>query len=237
VGYTKLFSELIMSTVWREPDHVRILWITMLAIKDRWHKVNASLPGLADAARISMDECQDALKILSSPDQYSRTQENEGRRIVPIDGGWEILNGEKYRNKMSLDERREYNRIKQQEYREKAKMSKSCVQSGTKSAHTETDTEASKTLGQNSAEFDLFWSAYPRKIKKKDAVRVWAKMSTDDMAKAKSDVEKRIKGDPQWTRDNGTFVPYPATYLNGEQWNDEWTPKDEPMSRAMRASM
>jgi len=134
-----------MSTIWREPDHVRILWITMLAIKDRWHVVNASVPGLADAARISIKQCEEALEILSSPDPHSRSKEFEGRRIDECDGGWVILNGEKYRNKMSLDERREYNRIKQQEYRARAKAdadaSRTYVQSSTESAHTEADTE------------------------------------------------------------------------------------------------
>lgn len=32
-----------------------------------------------------------------SPDAYSRTPDNEGRRIEPIDGGWRLLNHEKYR--------------------------------------------------------------------------------------------------------------------------------------------
>jgi len=129
MGYTKLFTEIIMSTIWREPDHVRLLWITMLALKDRWHIVNASLPGLADSARITIPQCQKALEVLASPDPHSRTKDHEGRRIEECDGGWVILNGEKYRNKMSLDERREYQRIKQQEYRDRQKNVKSCLQS------------------------------------------------------------------------------------------------------------
>lgn len=148
MGYTKLFTEIIMSTVWREPDHVRLLWITMLALKDRWHIVNASVPGLADSARITLEECKNAIQVLSSPDPYSRTKDFEGRRIAPCDGGWEILNGEKYRNKMSVDERREYNRIKQQEYRDRKKNNvKSCVQNSTQCTHTEAeaDTKAKKS--------------------------------------------------------------------------------------------
>jgi len=149
VGYTKLFSEIIMSTIWREPNHVRLVWITMLAMKDRWHRVEASLPGLADAARVSIEDCEAALKVLAAPDKYSRTTEYDGRRIEKDGGGWCILNGEKWRNKMSLDERREYNRLKQREYRQKNKdkaegnqhLSTSCQQKSTKSAHTDTDTD------------------------------------------------------------------------------------------------
>ena len=123
-GYTKLFGSLIGSTIWREPDHVRLVWITMLAMKDRHHIVEASVPGLADFARVSLDKCQEALAILEAPDQYSRSKEHDGRRIQAIDGGWVILNGEKYRQKMNVDERREANRVYQQRYRAKNKAPK-----------------------------------------------------------------------------------------------------------------
>lgn len=121
MGYTKLFSEIIGSTVWREPDHVRLVWITMLACRDAQDTVQASIPGLADFARVPLDKCEDALARLSSPDPYSRTTTHEGRRIEKCDGGWRILNAEKYRKKMSLDERREYKRLKAREYRANAK--------------------------------------------------------------------------------------------------------------------
>jgi len=120
-GYTKLFSSLIGSTVWREPDHVRLVWITMLALRNQFHVVEASIPGLADFARVPMDKCQEALAVLMAPDPYSRTKDHEGRRIREVDGGWEILNGGKYRAMMNADERREANRIYQQRHQAKKK--------------------------------------------------------------------------------------------------------------------
>ena len=51
-GYTKLHSNIIHSTIWRAPNHVRLVWITMLALCDRDGVVEASVPGLADAARV-----------------------------------------------------------------------------------------------------------------------------------------------------------------------------------------
>jgi len=98
-SYTKLFNTIIHSTIWREDDKTRILWITMLAMSDESGAVISSLPGLADAARISVGECAESLKKLMQPDPFSRTQEHEGRRIVQIDGGWYVLNRSKYRDK------------------------------------------------------------------------------------------------------------------------------------------
>ena len=96
--YTKLFSSITESTIWREADHIRLVWITMLAMADRKGRVWASVPGLADRARVSIESCVEALERLQSPDEWSRTEDNEGRRIAKIDGGWILLNHEKYRN-------------------------------------------------------------------------------------------------------------------------------------------
>ena len=109
------------STVWQENKETRLVWITMLAMKNRWHVVEASVPGLAKRAGVTVEECEEALRRLSAPDPYSRTKDHEGRRIKAVEGGWEILNGEPYRLKMSVEERREYKRLKQAEYRARKK--------------------------------------------------------------------------------------------------------------------
>jgi hypothetical protein len=122
MGYAKLFDEIIHSTIWRAPRHVRLLWVTMLAIADANGEVMASIPGLADAARIEVEECEDALKILNTPDKYSRTQDLEGRRIIPIDGGWLLVNYTKYRKKLSREDTNAKNAERQARYRERQKI-------------------------------------------------------------------------------------------------------------------
>lgn len=118
-GYTKLFASILHSTIWREPAHVRLVWITMLAMSDRDGVVEASVPGLADMARVSIEECQDALSSLSSPDDHSRSKDHEGRRITEIRGGWTILNYGYYRDKQSAEAAREKNAERVQRYRER----------------------------------------------------------------------------------------------------------------------
>lgn len=109
-GYTKLFSHIVHSTIWREPDHVRIVWVTMLALKDSHGDVMASVPGLADAARVTEEQCDDALKRLTAPDPRSRSKDLDGRRLVEIDGGWHCVNHDKYKRMMSIEDRRERDR-------------------------------------------------------------------------------------------------------------------------------
>lgn len=69
----------------------------MLAMADSKGRVWASVPGLANRARISVEAAREAISTFLSPDPDSRTPDHEGRRIEPIDGGWRLLNHEKYR--------------------------------------------------------------------------------------------------------------------------------------------
>ncbi len=148
-GYTKLFSSILASTIWREDDKTRIVWITLLAMSDKDGIADGSVPGLADFARVSVADCRAALNKLASPDPDSRSKEYEGRRIEIIDGGWRILNHAKYRAKLNEDERREYLRKKQAEHRTKAgnvntvstNVNK-CQQMSTLSTHTDADADA-----------------------------------------------------------------------------------------------
>jgi uncharacterized phage protein (TIGR02220 family) len=119
-GYTKLFNSILASTIWREDDKTRIVWITLLAMSDKNGICETSIPSLADIARVTLPDCEAALDKLKAPDSYSRTKEHQGRRIEECDGGFRLLNHAKYRAKMSADERREYNRVKQAEHRQKS---------------------------------------------------------------------------------------------------------------------
>lgn len=107
MSYTKLFASIVHSTIWQEPDHVRLVWVTMLAMANRDGVVEASVPGLARAAGESIEDTEDALRRFQEPDKYSRTPDNEGRRIEAVPGGWRLLNHALYRGKASREEARE----------------------------------------------------------------------------------------------------------------------------------
>ena len=119
--YTKLFQRILYSTIWSEDDKTRIVWITMLAMADSEGNIASSIPGLSRAANVDMESVQNAIAKFLSPDEYSGTKDHEGRRVEEIEGGWRLLNHAKYRNLMSLEHRRDYNRLKQQEYRIRVK--------------------------------------------------------------------------------------------------------------------
>jgi hypothetical protein len=118
-GYTKLFSDIVTSTIWQEPNDCRVLWITMLALKDRHNICRATVPSLAQLSGITIETAEQYLEKFQRPDKYSRSQEHEGRRIAPAEGGWLILNGEKYQDRLSAEDRRE--QVRQAVARHRAK--------------------------------------------------------------------------------------------------------------------
>lgn len=117
MSYVKLFGSILDSTIWQTAPHVKVTWITLLAMKDRDGEVESSIPFLAKRAGVTIEQATESLAIFLAPDPWSRTSDHEGRRIEETDHGWRILNHEKYRDKESEAERREKGAERQRRYR------------------------------------------------------------------------------------------------------------------------
>jgi hypothetical protein len=82
--------------------------------------------------------------------------------------------------------------------------------------------------------FETFWKNYPRKEGKEKARKAFAKVSAPiDVLLAAVEQHKKST---QWTKDNGQFIPHPATWLNGKRWEDQLEPDAAaPNSRELDA--
>jgi hypothetical protein len=70
--------------------------------------------------------------------------------------------------------------------------------------------------------FDAFWAAYPRKTGKGAARKSWDRLGPDrELAEAIIAAVRAQERNPQWLRDDGRFIPHPATWLNQRRWEDE----------------
>jgi len=253
-GFTKLQSSMINSTVWRAPDHVRLLWVTMLCMCDKNGNVESSIPGLADAARISLDRCINGLEHLSNPDQYSRSKEHEGRRIKEVDGGWLLLNYIKYRGMLTKEKIRDQTRDRVKKHRERnatVTQVTQCNASNASNAQSEAYAESEAESGPKareekkaknkqkrnsgySANFESWWKVYPKKRNKPGAWKAW-KANLTNLASIERmlhnlDIQSKSW---DWTQEGGQYIPYPASYLNAHGWNDnlQASPAAAPKSR------
>lgn len=95
INYTILKSSIIYSSIWMEDSDTRIVWFTLLAMRNKDGEVFSSIVGLAHVARVDLDTTKKAIRKFLAPDPESTTKEHDGRRIEEIQGGWRLLNHEK----------------------------------------------------------------------------------------------------------------------------------------------
>jgi hypothetical protein len=97
-AFVPLFSQILDSSIWSEPHATVRVWITLLAAAsgpDHLAKFSSSR-SLAHRARVTIAECENALRVLEQPDPYSTIAAYAGQRIQRVHGGWIILNGDFY---------------------------------------------------------------------------------------------------------------------------------------------
>ena len=141
--FVKLDCGIIHSSLWAEDSDTKICWITLLLLADATGFVRAAASAIAREAGISAEVARRSLDLFQGPDDESRTPDNQGKRIERVDGGYRVLNYEKYRE-------RDYTAaIRQKRFREKHK--NNGVTSVTKRVtsrrvtHAEADAEAEAT--------------------------------------------------------------------------------------------
>lgn len=118
MGFTKLDSGIVDSSIWSEPPATRVVWVTFLAKSDSKGFVGASRSGMIRASNVSPEDFDRAIDTLESPDSDSRSTENDGRRLEKVEGGWLIVNYLKYREYSYSDNP---DAVRQRRHREKEK--------------------------------------------------------------------------------------------------------------------
>jgi hypothetical protein len=208
----------------------------MLALADAYGRVEASIPGIAHQARVPTEATRKAISVLESPDPDSRTPNHEGRRVEKTDGGWQILNYVKYREARNADERREYLRKKQQEFRAKKKVSTNTStavnkrqQRKPRSTQAEAEAEAYTEANTNTLvritadDIESVYRAYPRKVARGAALKAIEgalnRLESPDpvaylISKAKAFAESEAGN-------KGKFTPHPATWFNQSRYLDD----------------
>jgi hypothetical protein len=70
--------------------------------------------------------------------------------------------------------------------------------------------------------FKLFWELYPRKRAKGDALKAWQaiKLTQELLDKILASVKKALE--VEWAKTDPKFIPYPATWLRAQGWEDEY---------------
>jgi len=112
MGFTKLDESILQSSIMAAKPKTFKVWIALLAACESDGIARVSPTFLARVCYLGMKEVEQALEELSSPDPLSRTIEKDGRRIERVDGGFHIINYQKYREKGISEAYREKERLR-----------------------------------------------------------------------------------------------------------------------------
>jgi hypothetical protein len=143
--YAKLFTSIYQGTL-RGNSHGLLVFTNLLAHCDKAGVADIHPRAIAEEVGLTVEQVRAALDVLESPDDESRSPEEQGRRIVRIDEhrawGWRVVNYVKYRSIRNEEDRREQNRESQERYRNRHKPPSAAVsRRKPQSAHTEAEAE------------------------------------------------------------------------------------------------
>lgn len=190
--FTKLDEGILHSSIMVEPPETFKVWIALLASTGPDGIARVSSTFLAAACYFPIEVVDAALATLEAPDPRSRSLADEGRRIKRVDGGYFVINYEKYRA-FSYSEKPES--VRKREYR----------------AKTEAEEKA----------FAAWWDRYPRKIGKQDAFAAYVaalKGGASEDALLKSIEHYMAELVRLGTEEK--YIKHPATFLRKERWRD-----------------
>lgn len=82
--------------------------------------------------------------------------------------------------------------------------------------------------------FNEFWQAYPssnRKVNKSGCMKLWQSQNLEAIGD-KIINHVKIMADTDWKKDNGQYIPMPATYLRQERFDTQLQPTRNPWDNA-----
>lgn len=128
--FSLLFGKILRSSIWvQESKETRLVWVAILALKDRYGLVESSVIGLADSAKVTVEECRAALEVLTSPDPNDTSGVENGVRLKVVPGkGWQVVNHDLYR--FSNEAQRAVNAERQANYRKRRNRKETQVPNG-----------------------------------------------------------------------------------------------------------
>lgn len=218
MSFSKLDCNLTRSSLWNEPCFVRVVFLSFLSLKDENGFVSGTNPNLQRICNVTEKEYNESINILSSPDKDSRSKDFDGRRIEKIDGGYIVLNHEKYRltEHMKKENHKKYMR----EWRSSKQSVNDCEFTKNHKRSLSVSVSVSKSVSRFKKEEKInnIYNIYPRKVGKGLALKKISasleKIDYDVLLSRVSEYAKSVKGkDIQ-------FIPHPATWFGQERWND-----------------
>jgi hypothetical protein len=119
--YGKIFDSIFDSSVMEEDVVTRYVWTCLIVLADWDGNVDMTAEAIGRRINVPVQGVHTAIEQLGSPDPRSRSEKDDGRRLVLLDEhrdwGWHLVNHEHYREMRKAEDRRAYYRDYRRERR------------------------------------------------------------------------------------------------------------------------
>jgi hypothetical protein len=106
MGYTPVFNAIYSGTLYGLWPAAAV-WASILPLMDRYGRLDVSLEAIAGTTGWPLELLAKGIDQLCAPDPGSRSPDEDGRRLVPLDParpwGWRAVNYAKYRERARLE--------------------------------------------------------------------------------------------------------------------------------------
>lgn len=120
--YAKIFTQIFDSSI-AENYEVRHVFEDLLKLADKDGVVDMTTEAISRRTNVPLEKVRFGIEQLSQPDKSSRSKEQDGRRLIPLDSrrnwGWIIVNYGHYRALQDEETRKKYFRDAKRKQREK----------------------------------------------------------------------------------------------------------------------
>lgn len=207
--YARVFTQILDSSIAEdfEVRHVFEDFLKVCTTGEHGGIVDSTRPALARKFNIPLDKLNRAIERLEAPDESSRNQDHEGRRLARLDGhrdwGWQILNWKEYDQVRSRAEAT-------------ARVAK---HRASKKTSTPPDTGVTDRIAEQRDQAEKIYEAYPKKVGKPKAITsILSALEKFDfdliLSRTVLYARSRVGEDPQYTA-------HPATWFNQHRFNDD----------------
>jgi len=165
MAFGKIHGSFFDSSVNELDPLTRLVFIGLIVLSDRDGRLDITRTALARKVNLPLADVERAISLLQMPDPESRSPENDGARIVPLDAhrtwGWCVVNKAQYRS-ADGDTIREAAAERKRVERSRKKVSPA-PSSKKQIPDTDTASHTSHKMSQKKRDiaFDAFWTAYP----------------------------------------------------------------------------
>lgn len=212
------------------------LLLTVNYTDKQWHGMTiksgervCSISGLSEETGLTTQNVRTSLKRLEKSGNLTRTA-HTNFTVVTVKTDGSVLSANKQLTSKQQATNKQLTTTKERKKSKKVRNTPHTPHEGAdeqgESLTVETARGAEKSVDHSTTpvdeRFNRFWAIYPRKVGKGAARKVWQKLKPSaELTETLLSAVNIQRNSEQWQKENGQYIPNPATWLNQERWEDD----------------